>query len=238
MVSTATLTRFLFYHTARRLSRWMTKKPPRRKSAGRGTSLLWIGASEKDETGKKSDVCANGASEAVRFRSPWSFAALPHPPKLDNLVSGTTRGAAKWSEVFRKSCRRHTSRAKRTSHPQDASRSAKAEHFVEKSTLARAFFLACATEKDARKNVMLNPFFFKWNISHTLNVKYSLYGNVKYSAGAECEMKFAHVRVANISHLRSKYFTAQLFHLPEGQISLKKPRESEVFSGWGTRIRT
>ena len=28
---------------------------------------------------------------------------------------------------------------------------------------------------------------------------------------------------ANISHLRSKYFTAYLFHLPAGQISLKKP---------------
>ena len=27
-------------------------------------------------------------------------------------------------------------------------------------------------------------------------------------------MKFAHVRVANISHLRSKYFTAKRFHLP------------------------
>jgi len=35
-------------------------------------------------------------------------------------------------------------------------------------------------------------------------------------------MKFAHIREANISHLRSKYFTAKLFHLPEGQISLKK----------------
>ena len=28
-------------------------------------------------------------------------------------------------------------------------------------------------------------------------------------------MKFAHVRTANISHLRSKYFTAKRFHLPE-----------------------
>ena len=27
---------------------------------------------------------------------------------------------------------------------------------------------------------------------------------------------------ANISHLQSKYFTAKLFHLPEGQFSLKK----------------
>ena len=35
-------------------------------------------------------------------------------------------------------------------------------------------------------------------------------------------MKFAHIREANISHLRSKYFTAKLFHLPAGQISLKK----------------
>ena len=28
-------------------------------------------------------------------------------------------------------------------------------------------------------------------------------------------MKFAHIRAANISHLRSKYFTAKRFHLPE-----------------------
>ena len=35
-------------------------------------------------------------------------------------------------------------------------------------------------------------------------------------------MKFAHIRAANISHLQSKYFTAKLFHLPEGHISLKK----------------
>ena len=31
---------------------------------------------------------------------------------------------------------------------------------------------------------------------------------------SQCEMKFAHIREANISHLRSKYFTAKLFHLP------------------------
>ena len=37
-------------------------------------------------------------------------------------------------------------------------------------------------------------------------------------------MKFAHIREANISQLRSKYFTAKLFHLPEGQISLKKAK--------------
>jgi hypothetical protein len=39
-----------------------------------------------------------------------------------------------------------------------------------------------------------------------------------------CEMKFAHIREANISRLRSKYFTTKLFHLGEGQISLKKAR--------------
>ena len=50
-------------------------------------------------------------------------------------------------------------------------------------------------------------------------------------------MEFAHVRIANISHLRSKYFTAQLFHLPEGQISLKNPRLREDFSGLPDRIR-
>ena len=30
----------------------------------------------------------------------------------------------------------------------------------------------------------------------------------------QCEMKFSHIREANISHLQSKYFTAKLFHLP------------------------
>ena len=37
---------------------------------------------------------------------------------------------------------------------------------------------------------------------------------MKFSADAESEVKFAHIRIANISHLRSKYFTAKLFHLP------------------------
>ena len=41
-------------------------------------------------------------------------------------------------------------------------------------------------------------------------------------------MKFAHIRAANISHLQRKYFTAQLFHLPAGQISLKKGASYEV----------
>ena len=53
-----------------------------------------------------------------------------------------------------------------------------------------------------------------------------------------CEMKFAHIREANISHLRSKYFTAKLFHLPKGQISLKKARLRVLFSGRGSWIRT
>ena len=48
---------------------------------------------------------------------------------------------------------------------------------------------------------------------------------------------------ANISHLRSKYFTAKLFHLPAGQISLKKAHICPVdkcvlFSGGGWWIRT
>ena len=38
--------------------------------------------------------------------------------------------------------------------------------------------------------------------------------NCEISRFARCEMKFAHVRVANISHLRSKYFIAKRFHLP------------------------
>ena len=53
-------------------------------------------------------------------------------------------------------------------------------------------------------------------------------------------MKFAHIREANISHLRSKYFTAKLFHLPAGQISLKKAHivlvdKRVLFSGRGRR---
>ena len=55
-------------------------------------------------------------------------------------------------------------------------------------------------------------------IIHCVNCEIS---PVAYGFG-RCEMKFAHIREANISHLRSKYFTAKLFHLPEGQISLKK----------------
>ena len=56
--------------------------------------------------------------------------------------------------------------------------------------------------------------------------------NCEISRFARCEMKFAHVRIANISHLRSKYFTAKRFHLPERQISLKKDRSKPVvFSG-------
>ena len=48
---------------------------------------------------------------------------------------------------------------------------------------------------------------------------------------------------ANISHLRSKYFTAKLFHLPAGQISLKKAHiclvdKCVLFSGGEREIRT
>ena len=71
----------------------------------------------------------------------------------------------------------------------------------------------------------------------SFSVKYLAYAQCEIFPKRECEMKFAHVRAANISHLRSKYFTAQLFHLPEGQISLKNPRLREDFSGWGTRIQ-
>ena len=62
-------------------------------------------------------------------------------------------------------------------------------------------------------------------------VKYSPYGECEIifirklwniAPLSQCEIKFAHVRTANISHLQSKYFTAKLFHLPKGQISLKK----------------
>ena len=47
-------------------------------------------------------------------------------------------------------------------------------------------------------------------IIHFVNCEIS---PVAYGFG-RCEMKFAHIREANISHLRSKYFTAELFHLP------------------------
>ena len=50
---------------------------------------------------------------------------------------------------------------------------------------------------------------------------------------AGCEMKFAHVRAANISHLQSKYFTAKRFHLPEranfvGAVSLTELRQKST----------
>ena len=41
-------------------------------------------------------------------------------------------------------------------------------------------------------------------------------------------MKFAHVRGANISHLRSKYFTAKRFHLPERANFVGAPALSQV----------
>ena len=41
-------------------------------------------------------------------------------------------------------------------------------------------------------------------------------------------MKSASSRAKRISHLRSKYFTAKLFHLPEGQISLKKAKSYDL----------
>ena len=52
--------------------------------------------------------------------------------------------------------------------------------------------------------------------------------NCEISPFGRCEMKFAHIRV-------SEYFTrrrrishfAEIFHLPEGQISLKKARSFE-----------
>ena len=72
---------------------------------------------------------------------------------------------------------------------------------------------------------------------------------VKYSAYAECEIiHFVNCEIlllrrnvkwnlptfasANISHLRSKYFTAKLFHLPGGQISLKKASLATCFFLW------
>ena len=62
-------------------------------------------------------------------------------------------------------------------------------------------------------------------------------------------MKFAHIREANISHLRSKYFTAKLFHMAKPyftrrrRISLKKAHiclldKCVLFSGGGCGIRT
>ena len=64
--------------------------------------------------------------------------------------------------------------------------------------------------------------------------------NCEISPFGRCEMKFATFASANISHLRSKYFTAKLFHLPKGQISLKKAQRDcvRLFSGRGGRTRT
>ena len=44
-------------------------------------------------------------------------------------------------------------------------------------------------------------------------------------------MKFAHVRKANISHLRSKYFAAKRFHLPEWANFVGAPALSQVPQG-------
>ena len=66
-----------------------------------------------------------------------------------------------------------------------------------------------------------------WNNSLAEIVKYC-------SLRSQCEMKFAHICEANISHLQSKYFTAKLFHLPAGQISLKKAlANASAFFWWG-----
>ena len=46
--------------------------------------------------------------------------------------------------------------------------------------------------------------------------------SVKYLTSFDVKWNLPTFASANISHLRSKYFTAKLFHLPEGQISLKK----------------
>ena len=50
-------------------------------------------------------------------------------------------------------------------------------------------------------------------------------------------MKFAHVRVANISHLQCKYFTAKRFHLPEwanfvGAPAIKQVPQGSLFFFW------
>gem|GEM_PF-5268977 len=57
-------------------------------------------------------------------------------------------------------------------------------------------------------------------------------------------MKFARACKASISHLRSRYFTAKLFHLPAGQISLKKSIAYAMLffwrhhpeSNWGIKV--
>ena len=63
-------------------------------------------------------------------------------------------------------------------------------------------------------------------------VKYSPYGECEIISlrklwniapfGRNVKWNLPTLESANISHLRSKYFTAKLFHLPAGQISLKK----------------
>jgi len=63
-----------------------------------------------------------------------------------------------------------------------------------------------------------------------LSYLYMRYGRI--------EMNLPTFASANISHLRSKYFIAKRFHLPAGQISLKKAiRKSEwLFSNGGIII--
>ena len=78
----------------------------------------------------------------------------------------------------------------------------------------------------------INPKFFQVKYSAPAECEIISFENCEISPAAygfgRCEMKFAHIREANISHLRSKYFTAKLFHLPEGQISLKKAKSYDL----------
>ena len=50
-------------------------------------------------------------------------------------------------------------------------------------------------------------------------------------------MKFAHVRGANISHLRSKYFTAKRFHLPKWANFVGRPALQWVAQGGVKALR-
>ena len=51
---------------------------------------------------------------------------------------------------------------------------------------------------------------------------------MKYLPSVDVKWNLPTFASANISHLRSKYFTAKLFHLPKGQISLKKAQRDCV----------
>ena len=72
------------------------------------------------------------------------------------------------------------------------------------------------------------PYPARYSVLHLLGVLSGGEHISEISHFARCEMKFAIVRKANISHLRSKYFTAKRFHLPEWANFVGAPALSQV----------